>query len=673
MNGLLILYGEINRLKKVGVTMADIGTLIMKVKADTDNFESGMGRVNTSVNNTARIVAAATVAIATAVGVATTKFVLMGSEAEEMQNKFDVVFSGMSAEVENWADEYSDAVGRSKFDTMTYLANLADLQQGLGMTTEDSFDLATQIVELGTDLASFNNLQDADAIEAISKAMLGEAESAKTLGLLLNVDRVKAYVEAQGLVYESLTDAEKAQATFNLAVEQSQNAIGDAERSSGSFENQMKELKSSISDAATEFGLTLLPAATNMVSWINDTGLPGFQNMAEGARGLADNIKDTVAPAFDNVKSWFDTNFPDMKTDAADLWDSVKLSASSYISYIDETYGPSMENLGAWFTEKMPEWKEKASQAFGDIEKALSPIVDTITNSLLPAVDDVRVWFIDSLPGMATQAIDSTGEIGDSLITLADTFNDTLGSTIRDNIDDFRDQWPETRHQVQTTIYVIIALMETLAVTTASSIEGTTMIVNDFMEKYEALQTVVSGAFDIMKNDGRSFKEKMVEYMEDVGISVFELRDNFGAVGEEIFDFFAGLGENALNAADKVVEAFNKIRAAWSDPTGYLFDTVNEFINPQIDSSIDTGEYSGFNTDLDAMVNTPTVFDLGAPTTTYTSPVVDLGAPTTTYTPTYNSSEPYNTNNIDITVNGAGNAELVAEKIVKKLKLQGVQ
>ena len=225
-----------------------------------------------------KVVGGFAIAGGAALGAFAFKAVQAGANAEEMLNKYNVVFDGMTDTTDAWAENFAKSVGRSEFETKEMLSNLSDLQQGLGMTKEASFDLSSKIVELGTDLASFNNLQDAEAIDAISKAMLGEAESAKRLGLLLNVDRVKAYAEAQGLVYEELTDAERAQQVYNLAVSQSQNAIGDAARSSDSYTNKVKALKSRFSDLTTELGMKLIPYATKFVDVILEKGIPAFES-----------------------------------------------------------------------------------------------------------------------------------------------------------------------------------------------------------------------------------------------------------------------------------------------------------------------------------------------------------------------------------------------------------
>lgn len=69
-----------------------------------------------------------------------------------MQNKFDVVFGETSDEVNQWAQDYSDAIGRNKDDIKAYLADQQNLLVGFGMTREAGAQLSEQMTTLALDL-----------------------------------------------------------------------------------------------------------------------------------------------------------------------------------------------------------------------------------------------------------------------------------------------------------------------------------------------------------------------------------------------------------------------------------------------------------------------------------------------------------------------------------------
>ena len=149
-----------------------------------------------------------------------TKCLSAASEVEEMENKFNVVFKNTSKAMDEWADNYADAIGRSKTEIKTAISNQADLMIGMGMTEDVAGDLSQKYTELAYDLASFNNVQDSTALEAMTKAMFGETEMAKQLGLNLSATTMEnsEYVKSLGKKWSAMTQAEKAEAYYQEAL-----------------------------------------------------------------------------------------------------------------------------------------------------------------------------------------------------------------------------------------------------------------------------------------------------------------------------------------------------------------------------------------------------------------------------------------------------------------------
>ena len=196
----------------------------------------------------------------------------VASDAEEMQSKFDTVFKTTAAEVENWAKTVGNSIGRSSLDLKEAVSNSADLMIGMGMTEQKAGELSQKFIELAYDLGSFNNVSDETALEAMTKAMMGETEMAKQLGVNLSVATMEQseYVKALGKKWKDMTQAEKAEAYYAESVKQSTNAIGDAARTSDSFTNKTRALQGKIKDLSAEIGENLLPIALKLVNKVAD-------------------------------------------------------------------------------------------------------------------------------------------------------------------------------------------------------------------------------------------------------------------------------------------------------------------------------------------------------------------------------------------------------------------
>ncbi len=193
--------------------------------------------------------------------------VALASEVEEMENKFNVVFQGMENEVDAWAADFADAIGRNKNDIKSYLADQQNLLVGFGMTREAGADLSKQMTTLALDLASFANLDEATAVNAMTKAVMGQAESAKTLGAVLNETNRAQAMETLGIkgTYDALDQLTKMQVNYQAILSQSPDAIGDCERSLGSYASTLKSFQSKLKELKTMVGQFFIPVATKVL------------------------------------------------------------------------------------------------------------------------------------------------------------------------------------------------------------------------------------------------------------------------------------------------------------------------------------------------------------------------------------------------------------------------
>lgn len=212
--------------------------------------------------------------------------VSLASQVEEMENKFDVVFGEIRDEVDAWAEDFADAVGRNKNDIKTYLADQQNLLVGFGMTREAGAELSKQMTTLALDLASFGNLDETTAVNAMTKAVMGESEAAKTLGAVLNDSTREQAMFALGLTgtYESLDQLTKMQVNYQAILSQSPDAIGDCERSLNSYESTMRRFQSKLKEVKTLVGQFFMPTFQKVLSF----GARGLTVLRDGVQKLND-------------------------------------------------------------------------------------------------------------------------------------------------------------------------------------------------------------------------------------------------------------------------------------------------------------------------------------------------------------------------------------------------
>lgn len=197
-------------------------------------------------------------------------FVNAASNAEETRSKFNTVFSDIRSQADMTANNLGKNFGLSGTKARELIGDTGDLLTGFGFASETALDLSNKVNELAVDLASFTNFSGGaeGASKALTKALLGERESIKSLGISILEEDVKARVKQLVLVdkmkFATLRQA-KAFATLQLAQEQSKNAIGDFNRTSESYANKVRIMQARTQDLRESFGNILLPIATKVV------------------------------------------------------------------------------------------------------------------------------------------------------------------------------------------------------------------------------------------------------------------------------------------------------------------------------------------------------------------------------------------------------------------------
>ena len=273
------------------MTIRDIG-ILFGYKVDESSERKVEGSIKSLKSMASKVLGAVGITLSVAgIKSAVDGCVEVASSVEEMQNKFDVVFGDMRDEVNKWAQEYSDAIGRNKDDIKTYLADQQNLLVGFGMTRQAGAEMAEQMTSLALDLASFGNMDETTSVNAMTKAVMGESEAAKTLGAVLN-DSTRAQAMATlGLkgTYDKLDQLTKMQVNYQAILQQSPDAIGDCKRSLDSYESTKKRYIAKLKEIKTIVGQFFLPTYQKVLN-IGAKGLTIIRDWLQKLTDLTDKL-----------------------------------------------------------------------------------------------------------------------------------------------------------------------------------------------------------------------------------------------------------------------------------------------------------------------------------------------------------------------------------------------
>lgn len=263
-----------------------LGDLVWKITGDNSHLDKSLKDSDKNVKKTGKgfgklgMMAKAGLAVAGVAAVAYGKKLLgMASAAEEVDNKFRVVFKDVKKEADSMAENLANNYGLARTEAKKLMSNTGDILIGFGFASDSALNMANSVNTLAADLGSFNNLPTEDVSRRITAALTGETDGLKALGVVVNQSDkafqslVKRKMQDEGITLQQA----KAGAILNEIQKQSTNAIGDFARSQGSFANQSKILFANLQNIGEEIGKEMLPGFTKLVSAIVEaTSQGGF-------------------------------------------------------------------------------------------------------------------------------------------------------------------------------------------------------------------------------------------------------------------------------------------------------------------------------------------------------------------------------------------------------------
>jgi len=202
-------------------------------------------------------------------------FIDAASDAEETANKFAVAMGTVNDAAMEVATTISEDMGRGLTQIQGSMANFQSLLVSQGFGEQAALDASTALTQLSIDLASFENVSDERASNALRSALLGEAEALKQLNIFVRDGALVQEALNLGIIdtKRELSEAEKITARYSIIMRSNTLAHGDAARTMDGFANSSRMLKSQVEALRVEFGQELIVAVTEAMQELGGTAV----------------------------------------------------------------------------------------------------------------------------------------------------------------------------------------------------------------------------------------------------------------------------------------------------------------------------------------------------------------------------------------------------------------
>lgn len=294
----------------------DLASLVVSIKADVGDAVSGIEQVNsklTSIENTTKEVVQSNNNAAKQFGDSWTetasKLVLVdkyvgsmgksltnffkegvqgASDLSETVSKTQQIFKSSSDEILDWSENAIGSMGMAQNTALTMASTFGDLATSIGLTESSATEMSMNLTQLAADLASFKNIGVDQAAQALQGIFTGNAQSLKSLGIVMNEATLSAYALSQGITtsLSAMSETEKVALRYQYVLQATANAQGDFQRTSSGLANEQRILSESVDSLRTSLGETLLPLMEAL------TGIAA--DIVQAIDALPDGIKAVV-------------------------------------------------------------------------------------------------------------------------------------------------------------------------------------------------------------------------------------------------------------------------------------------------------------------------------------------------------------------------------------------
>lgn len=326
------------------------------------------------------------------------------SDLGETSSKVGQIFGKQSAAtIESWASTASTSFGQSKQQAMEAASQFAMFGKAAGLQGQQLTGFSTNLTQLASDLASFNNTSPEEAVQALGAALRGESEPIRKYGVMLDDATLKAeYFAATGQkVTGSLTPQQKVLAAQAAIMKQTSDAQGDFARTSGGLANSQRSLSAALEDMKAQVGQGLLPAMTSLVQAV----APLAGQLAGPLGEVAKNVGGALSKAFESLAPML----PTVATALGKIADVAGNALATAIRVLVPIFTPVMEIMSALADRVGPlltPLLERLGSLIGKLFDAVSPLLKPLTDLVFTILD--AAWpIIDMVAGVVGTLLDA--------------------------------------------------------------------------------------------------------------------------------------------------------------------------------------------------------------------------------------------------------------------------
>lgn len=513
----------------------------------------------------------------------------LASNKAEAASKNNVLFGDSYGIVEKASENAAETVGLSSGKYLEATGNLGNLITNLGFTGDEAANMSVDMLQLASDMGSFNNASTEEVTEAMGAAFRGETEPIRRFGVMLSEADVKNKAMTMGL-YDGVGAIDKnakAQATYQLILEQTTAAQGDFARTSDGYANSQKIAGAKIEEALTKVGDVILPLAATVVPMLADA-VTAVVDVALGVVDVFNDILAALKPLGDALN--FVSDAFDFLTGKIELTDAQLDQGHLKFIQLADTAGLSADQIETAWSEVVAGIQEGRIRSDADVQAVIDNHVRAASEA-----EAMQAKFTD----MATQAGWTADQTSAAWAEISQAIAD---GRVRSDADVqlIINKHVEAAQAAQRDAEITAAMADVGADATEDAAKRTaaaqtqmaTTVVEQSQKAAESIKTKMAEMVEVAKKSAlaisgnivetlRGMPDKVDTIMDDLLYAInhpLELQQNLARIESELVsdNLQKGLASKNPFIRAQAEQTQARLRELWTQLTGIAWDTAHD-------------------------------------------------------------------------------------------------
>lgn len=244
---------------------------LSEVRQEVESTGKEMNKLSEIGNKLKGVLAVAFAAVAAAAVSVGAKIAEIVINSEQVERKFRKVFGDAAGIVDDFARNNATSIGLTANQFKSLAAATGDLLVPLGMTRGEAAKMSVEVTKLAGALAAWTNGEKdtAEVSEILQKALLGERDGLKALGISITEAELSARLleKGQSKLTGTMLENAKATASYELILEKSKDAQNNFENGADTMAQKLTKAKAQISQVAENIANRMAPAILEAVNW----------------------------------------------------------------------------------------------------------------------------------------------------------------------------------------------------------------------------------------------------------------------------------------------------------------------------------------------------------------------------------------------------------------------